>query len=181
MGQVPARVVATAPAPDAPPDAPPPAPGSPESEVVRELAERIVTSLGVRAAVAVAETASEVRVVISSDDPGLLIGRHGQMIDSIQHVANALAFREVGPERKHVTVEIGGYRERRIATLEATARRAAERAVAENAPQELEPMSSVDRRVVHECLKDDVSVETSSVGNEPDRYVVVAPRAAVSS
>jgi spoIIIJ-associated protein len=175
VGQVPARVVATAPRGSS--DAPPAAGGlSSEAELARELAERIVAALGARAAVAVADSATDVRVVISADDPGLLIGRHGQMIDSIQHVANTLAFREIGPQRKHVTVEIGGYRERRVSTLESAARRAAEQAVAEGAAQELEPMSSIDRRIVHECLKDDESVETSSVGSEPDRYVVVTPR-----
>ncbi len=98
VGQVPARVAWQPPLPLTPrPTRLPRPPAHPRARSSERLAERIVTSLGVRAAVAVAETASEVPRGDPSDDPGL-IGRHGRMIElDYQHVANALAFREVGP------------------------------------------------------------------------------------
>ena len=73
-------------------------------------------------------------------------------------------------------IDAAGYRARRTATLESLARRSAEQASATGRRVELEPMSSVERRIVHESLKDDPEVETESEGAEPHRYVVVLPR-----
>ena len=81
-----------------------------------------------------------------------------------------------GEERRRVVVDAAGYRARRAATLEATARRAAEQAAATGRRVELEPMTAVERRIVHELLKDDPEVDTASEGSEPTRFVVVLPR-----
>ena len=75
-----------------------------------------------------------------------------------------------------VVVDAAGYRARRAATLESAARAAAEQAAATGHRVELEPMTAVERRIVHELLKDDPEVETSSEGAEPTRFVVVLPR-----
>ncbi|MDH4346468.1 MAG: hypothetical protein OEW31_09045, partial [Thermoleophilia bacterium] len=75
-----------------------------------------------------------------------------------------------------VVVDAAGYRDRREATVTSIARQGAERASASGRPVALEPMSAVERRVVHEALKDDPEVETASEGVEPHRYVVVVPR-----
>ena len=106
----------------------------------------------------------------------VLIGRHGQMIDALQYLANALAHRSVGEGRRPITVDAAGYRERRTATLVGIARRAAEQAAGTGRSVMLEPMSAVERKVVHEALKDDPEVETGSEGAEPNRSVVVHPR-----
>jgi spoIIIJ-associated protein len=79
-----------------------------------------------------------------------------------------------------VTVDAGGYRARRTTTLEGLARRSAERASATGQSVALEPMTAVERKIVHEALKDDPEVETASEGNEPHRYVVVVPRRTVT-
>jgi len=110
------------------------------------------------------------------DDMALLIGRHGQMIDALQYLANAIAHRAVGEERRRIVVDAAGYRARRSATLEGLARRSAERASAAGQRVELDAMSAVERRIVHEALKDDPEVSTVSEGTEPNRYVVVVPR-----
>jgi spoIIIJ-associated protein len=101
------------------------------------------------------------------------------MIDALQYLANAIAHRAVGEERRRIVIDAAGYRARRASTLEALARRSAEQAAATGRPVELEPMSSVERRIVHESLKDDPEVETESEGTEPHRYVVVLPRRSV--
>ena len=75
-------------------------------------------------------------------------------------------------------VDAGGYRERRTATLEALAVRSAERVISSGEPVELEPMSPIERKVVHVRLQDFPGVETRSEGTEPSRYVVVAPAGA---
>jgi spoIIIJ-associated protein len=173
VGYAPARVVATA---ERPEGAATPVAAEGEPAVARELLERVVVALGVDARVDVTESDDEVVATVTGGDLGVLIGRHGQMIDALQYLANAMAHRSVGDDRRRIVVDAAGYRARRSATLEAVARRSAEQASATGLPVELEPMSSVERRIVHESLKDDPEVETSSEGTEPHRYVVVFPR-----
>ena len=115
-----------------------------------------------------------VTVTCSGADLGLLIGKHGQTIDAIQYLANAIVRSEGGEHE--VVVDAAGYRARRTATLEAVAERAARRAVGDRAGVELDPMTSIERKIVHEALKEDAEVETESEGSEPNRYVVVYPR-----
>jgi spoIIIJ-associated protein len=171
VGYAPARVVASAEAPDEPPPAAP----RDESELaarIRALVERVVTAMGVAARVEVRESDDELAVTCLGGDVGLLIGKHGQTIDALQHVANAAAHRYEGG--KSVTVDAAGYRDRRRATLEGIAVRAADRA-AHGERVLLEPMTAAERKVVHERLKDVPGVQTTSEGTEPNRYVVVLP------
>jgi spoIIIJ-associated protein len=172
VGYTPARVVASVDA-AAPP---PPRPAGDESaleERVRTLVERVVVAMGVGAAVDVRESDDEVLVTCTGGDLGLLIGKHGQTIDAVQQVANA-ALHRGGEAAKPVTVDAAGYRDRRRSTLESIALRSAGRA-ARGERVLLEPMTSVERKVVHERLKGVAGVETASEGTEPNRYVVVLP------
>ena len=105
----------------------------------------------------------------------MLIGRHGQTIDAIQYLANAAMYRGYQEDRKEVVVDAAGYRARRRTSLEALAIRSAERAVANREPVELEPMTAVERKVVHLRLKEFDGVETTSEGTEPNRFVVIQP------
>ena len=139
---------------------------------VRELLELIVDGIGVRCRIDVAEDDETVTATCTGHDLGMLIGRHGQTIDAIQYLANAVVARQARDGRKSVVVDAAGYRERRRELLEATALRAAEQARA-GERVELEPMSAVERKVVHLRLKDEPGVETASEGTEPNRYVVV--------
>ena len=172
VGYAPARVIATAVANAV---TPAPAPREDESEVethARELVERVVGAMGIVARVEVRETDDEVFVTCSGDELGLLIGKHGQTIDALQAVANAAVYRS--GTHKPVTVDAAGYRDRRRQTLEGIAVRSAERA-AQGERVLLEPMSPVERKVVHERLKEFPGVQTASEGTEPNRYVVVLP------
>jgi spoIIIJ-associated protein len=178
VGYAPARVLAMA---ERPPERPlakePVAKG--EHAIAHELLERVVATLGLDATVRVEDAGEEVRATVTGADLGVLIGRHGQMIDSLQYLANAIAHRALGDERRRIVVDAAGYRARRTATLESLARRTAERASATGHRVELEPMSAVERRIVHEVLKDDPEVTTASEGIEPNRFVVVVPRRSV--
>ena len=175
VGYAPARVVATA--ADAAVATVSDEPAADETELaadVRGLVERIVEELGVRGRVVVREGADGLHVDCVGGDAGVLIGRYGQTIDAVQYIVNAIVARR-GGERVEVTVDAAGYRERRRAMLERIAVRSAERARNEGAPVELEPMTAVERKVVHLRLKEFDGVETSSEGTEPNRYVVVSP------
>jgi spoIIIJ-associated protein len=180
VGYTPARVLASVERPT-PPEAPELAATDEEGEagVARALLERSLAALGVPGTVSISENDDEVTATVSGRDLGVLIGRHGQMIDALQYLANAIAHRAVGEERRRIVIDAAGYRARRTATLESLARRSAEQASATGRRVELEPMSSVERRILHEALKDDPEVETESEGSEPHRFVVVMPRRSV--
>lgn len=144
------------------------------SERVEELLARILDAVGIEAKVEISEDDDAVTAVIDGEDLGLLIGRHGQTIDAIQHLAYRAAFRGADG-RKRVTVDAAGYRDRRAALLQHDADEAADEALRIGAPVALDAMNAVERRVVHEYLRDRDGVETYSEGDEPDRHLVVAP------
>ena len=172
VGYTPARVIAAADAPAAPEPLESDSDLSEAAVRVRALVEQVVTAIGTGSQVAVRETDDEITVACAGGDAALLIGKHGQTIDALQYVANAAVHRRgVG---KSVTVDVAGYRDRRRATLEGIALRAADRAL--NGERVLlEPMTAVERKVVHTRLQDVGGVQTTSEGTEPNRYVVVLP------
>ena len=117
-----------------------------------------------------------ITATLEGDDLGLFIGRHGQTIDAVQHLAFKAATRDHPPSAGlRVVVDAAGYRERREQALQRQADEAAESAVESGRPVALDAMSATERKVVHEYLKDREDVETYSEGTEPDRHLVVAP------
>jgi len=141
-------------------------------ERVRELVERVRDAFGLDAELEVREVDGEIHATLHGQELGLLIGRHGQTIDAVQHLAYKVASRE-GPAR--VVVDAAGYRARRRQALERQADQAAEDALRDGAPVALEAMSATERKVVHEHLKDRPQLQTYSEGTEPNRHLVVAP------
>ena len=172
IGFSPARVMASCEGEEA---QPPAADEGTLAAEVRSLIELITRHLGQRVRVEVEEDDDVLFAVCRGDDLSTLIGKHGQTIDAIQYLVNAIVSREHPDDRKDIVVDAEGYRARRQATLETLAVRTAERAVEAGTSVELEPMTAVERKVVHVCLKEYPGVETSSEGTEPNRYVVVAP------
>ena len=149
-----------------------------ESELAAEaraLVTRIVDGIGVTGRIDVEESDEQITVSCVGSDLGMLIGRHGQTIDAVQYLANAVMWRRHPEDRKEVVVDAAGYRERRRVALEALALRSADRALSDHEPVELEPMTAVERKIVHLRLKELDGVETTSEGTEPNRYVVVHP------
>ena len=149
-----------------------------ESDLATEarlLLTRVVAALGVDGRVDVREDDDAITLTCSGADVALLIGRHGQTIDAVQYLMNAISHRMHGDERKEVIVDAAGYRERRRVTLESLAVRTAQQVRTSGERVELDPMTAVERKVVHLRLKEFDGVETASEGTEPNRYVVVLP------
>jgi spoIIIJ-associated protein len=142
---------------------------------VRDLIERITTGIGVRCRIDILEDDEVITASCSGSNLGLLIGKHGQTIDAIQYLANAIVWRAHPEGRKEVVVDAAGYRDRRRIALEALAVRSAEEALATHSAVELEPMTAVERKTVHLRLKEFDGVETGSEGTEPNRYIVITP------
>ena len=176
VGYAPARVIAVADA-EAVSEPPPaePVDDSEQAAEVREVVERILDAIGVQARIDITETGETLTATIVGRELGLAIGKHGQTIDAVQYLANAVVWRGRGEERKAVVVDAAGYRARREATLESLAKRSAERAISSGRSVELDPMTAVERKVVHIVLKETDGVVTRSEGTEPNRFVVVDP------
>jgi spoIIIJ-associated protein len=176
VGYAPARVVASVDAEAVAEPAPPePVDESEQAGEVRDVVERILGAIGVQARIDIVEAEETMTATIVGRELGLAIGKHGQTIDAIQYLANAVVWRGRGDERKAVVVDAAGYRARREATLEALAKRNAERAISSGRSVELDPMTAVERKVVHLALKETDGVVTRSEGTEPNRFVVIDP------
>jgi spoIIIJ-associated protein len=142
--------------------------------VLRELLEEIVDSMGLEVDVEVEQSDGVLKGSIEGEDVGLFIGRRGQTIDAVQHLAQRIVFRGGSPDAR-VVIDADGYRERRAETLRTSALDAAEEALRSGEAVELDPMPASERRIVHEYLRERGDVETHSEGEEPERYLVVEP------
>lgn len=144
---------------------------------LRDLLEEVVDALDLDAEIEVAEDGDTLRGAIEGDDLGVLIGRHGQTIDALEHLATRIALRGIDLEgaRARVVVDAAGYRARRAEVLERQADKAAGEALRFGRPVALDAMVASERKLVHEYLRDRHDVETYSEGDDPDRHLVVAP------
>jgi spoIIIJ-associated protein len=142
---------------------------------VREMLEQVNDALGLDADIRVDADEERILGVLDGDDVGLFIGRHGQTIDAVQHLAFKIANRDTPRGGLRVVIDAAGYRARREQLLHRQADQAAADALNGRRPVALDAMSATERKVVHEHLKDRDDVETYSEGTEPDRHLVVAP------
>jgi spoIIIJ-associated protein len=143
----------------------------------RDVLAEIVRLAGSDGTVEIARDHDGVRLVITGDPSGVLIGRRGQALDALEYVVNRiLAHGDESSSR--VAVDLEGYRQRRQQSLEELARRVAERARRRGKPVTLDPMSPRDRRIVHLALQDDPTLTTRSAGTGFYRKVIIVPAAA---
>lgn len=110
--------------------------------------------------------------VFHADDPSILIGRQGQTLEALQHIVTRILPRIV-PNCPIIQLDVGDYREKRLEKLEDIADRAVEKALRTRRNVELRPMSSQDRKYVHNYLKDEPGIKTNSYGAEPNRYLMI--------
>ena len=172
VGYSPARVVATVEANGEQPSVPEYDESEPAA-LVRDLITRTTSALGISCRLEISEHDGGLVATCSGRDLGLLIGRHGQTIDAIQYLCNAILARQGAGVS--VVVDAAGYRARRETTLGSLATSAAEQSLRTGERVELEPMTAVERKIVHVSLQDFAGVETTSEGTEPNRFVVVFP------
>jgi len=144
------------------------------AQAVEELLDRVVAALGLDAMVEITDDGETCTGTLHGEELGLFIGRHGQTIDAVQHLAQRVAGARAEHGRR-IVVDAEGYRERREAILRRQADRAAEEALRSGRPVALDVMTAGERRLVHEYLREHGSVQTYSEGDEPDRHLVVAP------
>jgi spoIIIJ-associated protein len=146
------------------------------AEVLGDLLEEIAEKLGLDVEVKVELAEGVLTGGLEGEDVGLFIGRHGQTIDAVQHLAQRIVFRE-GPSPVRVVIDADGYRERRAEVLRTVADDAAEEVLRTGRPVSLAPTPASERRIVHEYLRERGDVDTHSEGDEPERHLVVSPLA----
>ena len=146
----------------------------------KAILEQLMTHLGfeVKVEVDTGET-SRLNVVGEGDERdalGALIGRKGERLSALQHLVNLMLSKEMGSWTR-VLVDVEDYRGRRERQLRDLANRAAARVVETGKMLQLEPMPALERRWIHLTLRDHEAVATQSIGEEPNRRVVLVPRA----
>ena len=128
----------------------------------KAILEKLLQSLGFEASVNQHELEGQVFLDVQTNDPGRLIGRQGQTLSELQYITNRLIFKQ-DPESPKVTLDVGNYRSQQRDALIQKAKEAAEKVRRWGDIVELEPLNAFDRRIVHNALKDDPTIETHSV------------------
>ena len=142
--------------------------------LTRRTIEDLLRRIGVVVEVKARETRDQIHVDVSGEDAGLLIGKQGQTLEALAFLSARILNRQ-GGERVRIEIDVGGYRDRRRQMLEQRALRLAEQVKSTGESVTLEPMSSVDRRVIHLALQQDLGVHTASEGEGLRRRLVIAP------
>lgn len=147
-----------------------------QAEVATDIVSDILAGAGLAAEVEFSQEGDDILIDVSGDDLGFAIGRRAQTLDAIQLIAYLVSAKAVDPdERRRVSVDIDEYRAAREEELFDLADRAVNDALSSGQPVELKPMTSNERRSVHHYLLDNGDVDTHSVGEDPDRRIVVTP------
>ena len=147
-----------------------------QSEMARELLVGLLERMGLDAEVEVNETDGATYVEVwgadSDEDMGLLIGRHGRGLESLQEIVRAHIQRQT-LSRCFVHVDVEDYRKRRADMVSQRARQAARKVKKTGRPEALEPMTPYERKIVHDAVAELEGLETQSEGEEPRRRVVI--------
>jgi spoIIIJ-associated protein len=146
-----------------------------QEQVLQELLEHIAEGLGLEATVEVVSNEECLTGTLHGDDLGIFIGRHGQTIDAVQHLAQRILLADPAVARRRIVVDAENYRARRREALEKQADQAAIDAEQYGRPVALDAMTASERKHVHEYLRERGGVDTHSEGDEPERHLVVTP------
>ena len=153
----------------------PAAPVNGKAETARTLVEGLLKHMGVRAQVTVRAGADPITLDISGRDLGALIGWRGETLRALQSVTNVMVGRHLD-EGERIIVDVERYRQRREHTVREIAMRAARQVKMTGDAITLDAMQPFERRAIHLALEGDPDVTSSSIGEEPERRVVVGPR-----
>lgn len=151
------------------------APAKPvDTDEVKDFLEKVFAAMDMKVQISITQEPEdhELNIDLEGDDMGVLIGKRGQTLDSLQYLAS-LVVNKGSDDYIRVKVDTENYRERRKATLENLAKNIAQKVKRTRKPVSLEPMNPYERRVIHSALQNDKFVCTHSEGEEPYRRVVV--------
>ena len=147
-----------------------------QGESARSFVEGLVAEMGIDAAVS-ARVLDEETVEVSVEGPelGILVGRGGATLAALQELARTVVQSRTAGPTDRILVDVAGYRAKRAEALRRFTRQVAEEVLSGGSERALEPMLAADRKVVHDTVAEIDGIETRSEGEEPRRFVVVAP------
>lgn len=147
------------------------------AEAALELIRRLVAEMGLDATVTLSDGADGNKLIrVMGGNAGVLIGHHGDTLDSLQYLANLAANKKTADEKREfcrITVDVENYRLKREETLRALARRMADKVLRYKKSVMLEPMNPYERRIIHSEVQNIPGVSTNSIGSENNRKVVM--------
>jgi spoIIIJ-associated protein len=146
-----------------------------QEEILQDLLEHVRDGLGLEATVEIQSNEEALIGTLHGEELGIFIGRHGQTIDAVQHLAQRILLADPETERRRIVVDAEGYRARRREALEKQADQAAIESEKFGRPVALDAMTASERKHVHEYLRERGGVDTHSEGDEPERHLVVTP------
>jgi len=145
-------------------------------EEAANILRQILTKMGVEHEVVPSETEERITLEVKGPETGLVIGKKGQTLDSLQYMVNKIVSKSLGEaEGKPITVDAEGYRGRRAEALVELAHKLAEKAKRTGRPVAADPMSAADRRIIHVTLAEMKGLTTQSEGEGIYRHLVVIP------
>ena len=150
-----------------------------QGSIAKEFLIGLLASMNINAEVTVKEIDEEtVEIAVNADPPtelGVLVGPRGTTLQALQEVTRTVVQAKSPNRTDRILVDVAQYRERRVAALGRFAQQVAEEVVSTGEERALEPMSAADRKAVHDALGESTTVVTRSEGDDPRRFVVVAP------
>jgi spoIIIJ-associated protein len=150
-----------------------------QGSIAKEFLEGLLLSMNIKAEVSVKELDAETVELAVNANPatelGILVGPRGTTLQALQEVTRTVVQSKSPSRTDRILVDVAQYRERRVAALGRFAQQVAAEVIETGEERALEPMSAADRKAVHDALAEHGSVGTRSEGEEPRRFVVIAP------
>ncbi|WP_027415071.1 RNA-binding cell elongation regulator Jag/EloR [Aneurinibacillus terranovensis] len=141
----------------------------------KQFLEEVLFTMGLAAQVEELSKSGAVTFVIKGEGLGLIIGRRGQTLDSLQYLVNIVANR-YADKRLRIILDAENYRQKRKEALEQLASRMADQVIKTKKPVRLEPMNSTERKIIHSFLQERPEIQTFSEGTDPNRRIVISTR-----
>ena len=145
------------------------------SKIVHDFLSDIVEKMGIKADILVKQKGKVINIQLSGDKMSMLIGKRGQTLNSLQYLTQLVANR-YSNHYLQIILDAENYREKRKETLQQLAGKLAKQAIRTSKNVSLEPMPSYERKVIHAALAEFKDIKTYSVGEEPNRHLVIAPK-----
>lgn len=140
---------------------------------IKEVLNDITSNMGIEANLEIRKRDNNLMIKIFSDHNAVLIGKNGYTIQALQNVIRQIVYNAVESNNLLITLDVENYKEKRVSNIERLAKRMAKEVLATKTEAKLDSMNSYERRIVHATLADNPHLTTESIGEEPNRCVVI--------
>ncbi len=155
-----------------------------KTQLISDIVQNIARFMKVQCSVEVHEESGESGSVLVSvytpENARFMIGENGQSLRALEQIVRLVAYKKLGEDRRTLLLDVNDYRKTKTAQAVDTARQVLARVRINQKAEALSPMSSYERRVVHMELANHPDIETESIGDEPNRRIVIKPLAGIS-